>query len=84
MHLSDVLCKTQNLQTSIPETSAVSAVQCKHKLLLPVKLLSDFHKHYTGKLATKMWTIKHLYVSLTTPFRSISERGKVSLNKTLA
>lgn len=57
MQLSDILCKTQNLQTSIPETSVVSAVQCKLKLLLPVKLLGDFHKHDTGKMATQSWKV---------------------------
>lgn len=56
MQLSAILCKTQNWQTSIPETLELSAVQCKHELLLPVKLLDDFHKH-TGKLATKTWKV---------------------------
>lgn len=53
MQLSDILCNTQNLQISVPETSMVSAVQGKQELLLPVKLLADFHKHYTGNMATK-------------------------------
>lgn len=57
MQLSNTLCRTQNLQTSIPETSVVSAVQCQLELLLPVKLLGDFHKHDTGKLANKTWKV---------------------------